>query len=105
MEQLLQNQLLNQFSHGAVITWDDLLRTMSSKYGRDRDAVFNGMNTLIDAGKIAMPKEGETYCLPATYAMLQQKEQDGKKMKRAVFDALSYADRAAHINAGGTVVD
>ena len=57
MEQLLQNQLLNQFSNGAVITWDDLLQKMSSAHGRSRDEVFAAMNELIDEGRIAMPKK------------------------------------------------
>ena len=105
MEQSLQAQLLSEFRIGQVVGWDDLLKTMSSKYGRSRDEVFNGMNTLIDSGKIAMPKKAETYCLPATYAMLQQKEQDGKKMKRSDFNKLSYADRSAHIKNGGSVID
>jgi len=105
MDQLLQEQLLSEFKIGQVVGWDELLKSMSSKYRRDRDSVYEGMNFLIDAGKIAMPKKGESYCLPGTLSLLQQKEQDGKKMKRAAFDALSYAEKNAHIAAGGTVVD
>jgi len=104
MEKLLETQLLNQFQNDAVLSWNDLLQNMSSAHGRSRDEVFNGMNTLIDAGKIALPKD-DVYCLPGTLVKLQQKEQDSKKMKRSDFDKLSYADRSAHINAGGSVID
>jgi len=77
---------------------------MSSAHGRSRDQVFEGMNELIDAGRICMPKEGETYCLPATFEALKKREMGGKKMKRSDFDRLSYAERNEHINNGGTVI-
>ena len=109
MDDLLLTQLYNQFQNGKVIAWDDLLKTMATIYGRDRDQVFEGMNALIDNGKIVLPKP-DTYCLPATLAKMKKQEQedqawkrqypDGKTITRAEFDKLNPQEKMDLVSNG-----
>jgi hypothetical protein len=112
MEHLLELQLYNLFQGGKIITWDDLLKTMSGTYGRNRDEVYDGMNQLIDSGKIVLPSV-DTYCLPDTLAKIQKKEQenqawekafpDGKTMIRADFDKMNPEEKMEFCNIGGRI--
>lgn len=113
MEHLLQIQLYNQFQGDAVITWGDLLKTMSGTFNRSRDEVFAGMNELIDSGRIVMPKT-DTYCLPGTLAKIKRREQeeqawkkaypDSKKITRAEFDKLNPRAQMDFCTNGGRIV-
>ena len=112
MDDLLITQLYNQFQNGKVIAWADLLKIMASVYGRSRDEVFEGMNRLIDEGKIVLPKV-DTYCLPGTLEKLKKAEQevaewkrlypDGKEMTRADFDKMNPAEKMQFATSGGRI--
>jgi len=108
----LECQLLNQFQNGEVVTWADLLKNMADAYGRNRDEVFNGMNSLIDRGKIVMP-ETDVYCTPPTLKRVKEKQakeeaykQDfpNGKMTRKEYDRLHPYKQAEFIRGGGKVV-
>ena len=105
-------ELYNVVSRQQLITWNDLLRTMADIYNRDRDQVFEGMNNLINEGKIVLPKP-DTYCLPGTLEKLKKAEEaekawkkaypDSKILSRADFDKLDPAEKMQFATSGGRI--
>jgi aryl-phospho-beta-D-glucosidase BglC (GH1 family) len=105
---LLELQLYNQFQNDKVIAWTDLLKTMANTFGRSRDEVYEGMNSLIDAGKIVLPKE-ETYCYPGVWERKQRSEATEKALNqttitRAELDKLHPFEKTKFFKKGGRVV-
>jgi hypothetical protein len=99
----LKIQLYNQFNGGKVITWTELLKIMADTFGRDRDSVFQGMNELIDEGKIVLPK-ADTYCFPETMQRIEARQQNTTGITRAEFDKLTHREKAEYCNNGGRII-
>ncbi|MDR0474929.1 MAG: hypothetical protein LBH43_14800 [Treponema sp.] len=102
-KKLLKIQLYNQCNGGKVITWTELLKIMADTFGRDRDAVFQGMNELIDEGKIVLPKP-DTYCFPETTQRIETRQQNTAEITRTEFDKLTHMAKAECCNNGGRII-
>ena len=65
VKHLTQIQLYNTFGRtpDQAITWKELLKRMEAEFGLNRDQVLEGMNELIDDGRIIVYKP-DVYCLP-----------------------------------------
>jgi hypothetical protein len=82
--------------------------------GHTESEIFDGMNRLINAGKIEVPEDGH-YCHVGVYE--KQKEAEGREaarrqfsmnvseMKRSSFDLLPPAERRDFCKRGGRVID
>jgi hypothetical protein len=113
MDDLLKMELYNLFQGDKVLTWENLLKTMSETFNRDRDQVFAGMNELINSGHIVLPCK-DTYCLPGTLAKIQKEKAenetrkrlfpDAKEMTREKFDGMTPQEKMDFASSGGRIV-
>jgi hypothetical protein len=103
-------QLYNLIQNRSVITWDELLKVMGSIFDRNRDEIFEGMNKLINDGKIVLPQP-DVYCLPSTLKKLKKAEEEewkrrypnGQKMSREQFDQMTPQQKVDFVNSGGLI--
>jgi hypothetical protein len=89
MDDLLKMELYNLFQGDKVLTWENLLKTMSGTFSRNRDEVFEGMTQLINDGRLIVTPNGNThiYCRPGTLAKIQKEKAENLEWKRRFPDA------------------